>query len=172
MIISEDSKKARLKVMDLLENRRFSVSTEEMNISFQCRQGHELITPPYRTDLHASLTFIVEFDSFDPEAEKERDANIWEQYGVKTVRLPSIKVLHAQPDAIRREIDKQLSDKERYPDPYDGPTCNHCKEPIKWGVNPESGKPRALNPKTGEFHYCMLDGTKDGAYYKDKKKYY
>ena len=123
--------KASDKLKNILEKRLFSVAGDYPHsgkISFQCyKKNKERILPEYSADLHVSISYIIILDDTKSAENDKQDFKIWAQYAIKTVRLNPALVLQADEGAIQREINRQLTDKQKYPDdPFDNMECNHC----------------------------------------------
>ena len=109
VIEGEETIKARHILVNALKAECFHVQEEK---KFYCKNNMgEEINPPYSADIYASIEFIIELDPAeshggDHRTKKDnwRSTNIFEQYGVKTVRL--------QPTDIIKDKNLELTFKE------------------------------------------------------------
>lgn len=112
---SIETYRARKKIKDLFRNDLYDVE-EEVPLDVVTNNVGEEIFPPYRADMIATKTFIIEFDSKKLHGTKRRrihdswrDKNIRHQINLKTVRLFSKDILRQSPSEIMEEINYQLA---------------------------------------------------------------
>ena len=110
MIVEGDTTtRARQLLVNALKAECFHVQEEK---KFYCKNNMgEEINPPYSADIYASIEFIIELDpesthGGDHRTKKDnwRNRNIFDQYGVRTVRI--------QPKDVLNDTNLELTFKE------------------------------------------------------------
>lgn len=99
MIEGEETIKARDLLVKALKAQCFNVEEEK---AIPCTDGEgRTIDPPYKADIYASIHFILELDPVSSHGgdhqtikDNNRNKNIFEQYGIRTIRLQPIDVLN------------------------------------------------------------------------------
>jgi hypothetical protein len=112
---ADETVQARRKLIEALTQQGFNIVEEK---KFPCKNHFDNteIWPPYQADIYLELRAIIELDPLESHKSKHqkthdkwKDTNIWEQYGVRTVRLvPEDIIKDGGIDQAGKEIIHQL----------------------------------------------------------------